>query len=960
MVCFAAPVGRRRIYRIPRHHTIGDPAIRTRALLVLSFLAVAVGLAVFLLPRPAENGIGDEAREAADSATPQRHRTVARDARSVLLVTLDTTRPDHLQPYGADDVATPVLQQLADRGVLFEQAWSVAPITLVAHTSILSGLYPFEHGVRNNGTQYVSEEITTLPEILGEAGYRTAAFVSAAVLERRYGLGQGFGSYDDDLSNRRNLSPRMVADRPAEATVDAATAWLDQLDDDERFFTWVHFYDPHAGYSPPAPYRDDYRERLYDGEIAYMDAQLGRLLQHPRLLGADSDKAPIVLVIGDHGESLGEHGERTHAILAYDSTLHVPWIAYIPGGPSGLRVSQPVGQVDLAPTVLSLLGMKEEDGLPKMSGRDLTPILEGDAPNINHAYYSETYLPFYTYGWAKLKVLHKGRWKFIDAPTPELYDRGRDPLELTDLHARHTDIAHDMRRDLEEWLADHDVDREAGLPLDEEALDKLRSLGYLSVGSGSRDAIPDDQRPNPMEMIEQHVGLENARALLGDRLYDQAAKRLESVLRSDPQNLAALLDLVRAEEGRGDIDKAVRLAERALELDPEYLQTIMTLARLEAQRDNLDHAVELLDFGAEKDPKNPDLGILKATFLQRLGRPDEVEATLRRVLENHPEHPRANAVYAHLVEAREGDFEAAEERLHKAVTWDPFIDQAWLFLGRVQERRGKPQEAETSYRRGLQNSPDDSELHGALGHLLARLGRPVDAVAQLREAIRLSSQPRTELHVSLGAVLAEMGRFEEAQREYDKVLAMHPKHPGARNNAAVALYQSGRLDEARALLLKIVEDHPRHADAHNNLAAIAVDLEKWDEAVEHSRRTLELAPGLVEAWNNLAIGLDETGRTDEALEAYAKALEPAPDYWQARYNLGVLLKKLGRVAEAAEAFELVLEAIPNHGETHLELGELYAGPLADPDRARTHWNAFLRHAAGHPRTDEIRRRLARL
>ncbi len=935
--------------------THGDCPIRSRNILVFLVVIGLLSVGAYLALRKTSGGEHQ-------SATPSRSGVV-REQRSVILITVDTTRPDRLEPYGAEHVSTPTLSRLASRGIVFERAWAVAPITLVAHTSILSGRYPFDHGVRNNGTQYVSPSVTTLAEKLQAEGYKTAAFVSAAVLDKRYGLDQGFDVYDDDLSSRRNLSPRMVADRPAEVTVEATTRWLDTLGTGEKFFTWVHFYDPHAGYSPPAPFRDVYRDRLYDGEIAYMDEQIGRLLAHPRLLGAEDDE-PLVMVIGDHGESLGEHGERTHAILAYDSTLHVPWITYLPGGPSGVRIGEPVGQVDLMPTVLGMLGMEQEkvgsEERSEMAGRDLTPIIEGRARQTAHPYYSETYLPFYTYGWAKLKVMHRGRWKLIDAPTPELYDRIRDPRELTDLHGTQTDVAHDLKRDLDEWLSQFDADQEASLSLDSEALAKLRSLGYLSVGSGRREE--GRERPNPMDMIDQHVGLERARMFLADKLYSQAQRQLEGVLRRDPQNLAALIDLVRAHEGQDQIGEALKLAERALELDPEYTQTYMMLARLEAQRNDFNRALELVDLAAERDPGNPDVRIQKAGFLQRSGRLEDSGEVLAQLLTDHPDHPRANAFYAHFVEARTGQVEEAEKRLLQVVDWDPYLDQAWLFLGRAQERLGRTDAAESSYRKGLTSRPDDADLHGALGHLLARSGRHGEAVSQLQEAIRLTPRERTELHVSLGSVLAEMGRAEEAQRQYDKVLETNPRHPGARNNAAIALYRSGRAEEAKAALEQVVVDFPRHADALNNLAAIAVDQEEWREAVDYSRKTLDLAPELVEAWNNLAIGLEGIGELVEARSAYEKTLALDPEYWPGYFNLGLLFKKTEQPAEAVAAFDQVLTRIPNHAETHLELGELYADPGGEADvaKAKAHWNAFLRHAPAHPRREEILRKLSRL
>ena len=883
--------------------------------------------------------------------------SLSKKGRSVILITLDTTRPDRLEPYGATQVATPNLQNLANRGVVFENAWAVAPITLVSHASILSGLYPFEHGVRNNGTQYVEGSVTTLAERLFEEGYRTSAFVSAAVLDRRYGLNQGFEVYDDDLSDRRNLSPRMVADRTADSTVKATKKWLDELSGEEPFFTWVHFYDPHANYSPPPPFRDDYRDRLYDGEIAYMDQQIGELLAHPKLLGAGSD-GPVVMVIADHGESLGEHGEKTHALLAYDSTLHVPFIIHVPEGPAGLRVKESVGHVDVMPTVLSLLDMSNDDFSAKMSGRDISGLMTGRSSEPNRSYYSETFLPYYTYGWEKLRVLRKGRWKIIDAPQSELYDLSRDPRELSDVYSIQSDKSHDLKRDLDEWLSKHNDDSEANLSLDGEELAKLRSLGYLSVGSGR--VVDRENRPNPMVMIDQHVGLERARMLLSDGFYKQAVIQLQNVLRRDPQNLAALIDLVRAHEGLGEIYEAIENAKHALELDPEYVQTYITLARLEAQRDDLNQALELVNMGINLDPKNPESRIVKASFLNRQGKNEEAAQVLKEALVDNPDHPRLNTVFAHIVEARSGDYKAAEIRLRSALKRDPFQVEAWRFLGLLLERKQRYDEAEESYKSGLKKRPDDAELHGSLGHLLAKQGRLVDAEVQLREAIRLSSTPRSELYVSLGGILAEQGMVEEARLEYDKVIAINPNHPGARNNAAIALYKSGRIEEAKEALKTVIYQFPRHADAHNNLAAIAVDEREWQTAVKYSLDTISLAPEIVEAWNNLAIAQEGLNEFEKAKKSYLKTLELDSEYWPAYFNLGLLLIKMNETSEAINQFDKVLTRVPSHPDTHLELGFIYAENSKNLKLAKTHFNAFLRHSGQHPRREEILKRLNQL
>jgi arylsulfatase A-like enzyme/Flp pilus assembly protein TadD len=870
---------------------------------------------------------------------------------SLLLITLDTTRWDHLQPYGAENVETPVLAALAREGVVFEQAFAVAPITLPAHTTIHTGLYPPQTGVRNNGIHYVPAEVTTLAERLRARGWRTAAFVSAAVLERRYGLDQGFEVYDDDLSTGRERRPRMVPDRPAEATVTAASRWLDTLPPDDPFFLWVHFYDPHAAYSPPPPYRDQYRGRLYDGEIAYMDAQIGRLLAHSRL---STHPQLVVMTLADHGESLGEHGEQTHAILAYDSTLHIPWIAKLPGAKGGTRVAETVSQIDLVPTLIELCDLEADTSLP---GRSLVPLL-GDAPRaLRRAVYGETYLPFYTYGWAKLRVLRRDRWKLIDAPEPELYDLRRDPRELSNQFEREPGAAHDMRRELDQFLTSMgSPEREVALELDTATAERLRSLGYLAVGSG--EVRHESKRPDPKKLIGLHVALERARIHLQDRLYDQAEKQLRSVLRKDPKNLAALIDLVAALEAQGSIDEAVQTVRTALTLDPSYARLHLLYAGLQLRRNRPEESLALIDAALNLDPRYLEARIRKAYVLEQLGREDEVEEVLEAALREGADDPPVNAAYAQLVELRRGDLEAAEQRLRKAVARDPFLVSAWQLLGITLARSGRTTEAVSAYREALRRVPDSEDAHAQLGILLARQGAGAEAESHLREAIRLGPQFRSEVHVALGAWLAEHGRLEEAEQEYAKVLEREPKNAAARNNRAVALYRIGRLSEAEKELQALIREQPDNADAHNNLAAIALQRKDWKRAEGEARAALAANPALVAAWSNLGIALDEQGSYADAERAFHRALEQDPTYWQARNNLATTFRKTGRSKEAAGLFEEVLEQVPTDPEVHLELGDLYFGPLGEPERARAHYNAVLRHAPEHPRAGDIRERLA--
>ncbi len=840
-----------------------------------------------LLGRSGETATGKRAETTAVIAGPT----------SLLLVTLDTTRADHLEPYGSE-TPTPALEALASHGVVFERAYATTPVTLPSHASIFTGLDPPRHGVHNNGIHYLESEATTLTELLRGRGYRTAAFVSAAVLERRYGLDQGFEVYDDDLTAGRPKTPRLVAERPAGVTVTAASGWLDALGPEEPFFLWVHLFDPHAVYEPPAAYAERYRDRPYDGEIAYMDAEIGRLLSHPRL----GDGQPIVvMVIADHGESLGEHDEASHAMLAYDATLHIPWIVRLPAaGLSGSGASAPrrldheVSQVDLLPTALDLLGLPDAaSGLRLDGSSQAAAILEGARASTGRALYAETFVPFYTYGWARLRSVRSDGWKLIDGAAPELFHLPEDPGELDDRFADEPRRAAELRRQLERWAAaDRATDRGATLAVDAETQAKLRSLGYLaSAGAPSRDgAGRDSDRPDPKAMIGLHQEIERA----GDALYrhdfELAAGKLRGVLKRDPDNLTALSDLARALAETGKLDAAMRTARRVLELDPGSAASHLALALLLAKTGQYAPALAAVDASLALDPRSLDARIEKVRALYQLERRDEAITLLERLLLESPAHARINVGYAELVELPAGELAAAETRLRTAVAREPHLGQGWLVLGRVVARE-RPAEAAAVYRQGLAYQPRDGLLHMRLGRLLEGLGDEA-AESHLREAAELLAEPPAELFSAL---------------------------------ATVEMRRGG-----------------------------------WPQAEDWARRAIGRDPDGAEGWNQLAVALEEQGRVEPALEAYGRALEARPAYWQARFNLGLLLRRQGRFRQAATAFEGVLEQRPGHAKSHYELGVLYGGPLADRERSREHLRACLEAEPDHPRAESVRRLLAQL
>ncbi|MEM7052884.1 MAG: sulfatase, partial [Acidobacteriota bacterium] len=417
---------------------------------------------------------------------------------SVLLVTFDTTRADHLGAYGHQAARTPVLDRLAAEGVLFEQALAPVPITLPSHSSLMTGKVPPAHGVRDNGLFVLGEEQVTLAERLRGAGYRTAAAIGAYPLLARFGIAQGFELFDDhlgtpyeDLYGQRVLpKERLFFDeRPAARVNAAALPWLEDHAD-EPFFLWLHYFDPHHPHEPPAPYDQLFAHDLYDGEIAYADESLGKVIEHLERLGV-ADRT-VVVMTSDHGEGRGEHEETTHSLLTYQSTLHVPLIVRWPEGPRGRRIGNRVSTIDVLPTVLDLLDLEVPEDI---QGQSLLPLLddEKEGHDRRRELYAETLSPRLSRGWGELRSLVVDGKKYIHGPRPELFDLDGDPRELDDLIDRQPELAAALRGRLERYLERHAArDLDSSVAVDEETVRRLQALGYLQ-SAGSRVGAVDER-----------------------------------------------------------------------------------------------------------------------------------------------------------------------------------------------------------------------------------------------------------------------------------------------------------------------------------------------------------------------------------------------------------------------------------------------------------------------------------
>jgi arylsulfatase A-like enzyme/Flp pilus assembly protein TadD len=662
----------------------------------------------------------------------------SRQRDNLLLVTLDTARADRLGCYGYALARTRHLDRLAGEGTRFEHAYAPAPITLPAHASILTGLHPPTHGVRNNGNFYLADRFQTLATVLRGQGYRTAAFVSSFILDRRYGLARGFDTYDDAMQGAQPQVVALEAERRGDWTALQLSRWLEgQSASPGPFFAWLHLYDPHEPYRPPRPFRDLFPDRPYDGELAFDDAVVASVLDTLGRLGRQENT--LVVVIGDHGESLGDHGEETHSMFVYESAIRVPFVLWRPGVvPAGRVVNEPVRAVDLAPTVLDLLGAPALDGA---EGRSLVPLIQGKGAGRTPAVYAETYLPQLYMNWAPLRAIRDERFKLIEAPRPELYDLSRDPGETRNLYLEQADTARALEKELGRWTSSGVGTMSVG-GLDREAIEKLAALGYVGAGAEPAAAGPGERRADPKDVIATFNRLRRANTAVRDRRFEEALPVLREVLRDDPRNAfarvvmgSALMGMDRYAEAiswfqkylelvptssyahhwiavchlkRGDQHNALREAAAALAIDPRFSDARILRGGILAARGQHDAAIVELKTAVETDPAKPMLRLDLAKVLAEGGRPAEARAEYEALLKIRSDDPAA-LVGLGVLEVKAGALDEAARRFRRALEISPRYSDARFDLARVLEQQGRAAEAEQEYRRladSDETSPD--------------------------------------------------------------------------------------------------------------------------------------------------------------------------------------------------------------------------------------------------------------
>ena len=681
--------------------------------------------------------------------------------RSIVLVTIDTLRADRLGAYGGKAV-TPFLDILAREGALFENVFAQSPLTLPSHASILTGTYPTYHGVRDNGRFQLSQDQETLAEILKSSGYQTGAFVGAFPVDSRFGLAQGFDFYDDSMG--RSRSRVSFPERPASEVVGSARKWIAGREG-SLYFAWVHLFDPHAPYRPPDPFPAG-----YEGEVAYVDATV------KELLAAVSDET-IVAVTADHGEGLGEHGESTHSLFVYDSTLRVPLLLRGPGIAAGTVVEEIARSIDLVPTILDLIGMKGR--CPRCQGRSLAPALEG-AELPQEPSYAETYFPRLNLGWSELRSLRLGGWKYIEAPEPELYEVATDPGETRNLASENPEKLRELAAELERL-----EDATAGTGSTEQVLDGetravLRSLGYLSSES---TGTSQGARPDPKSRLHLWERIRNG------------------------------MDLV----ARGEMDRAIVDLEVAVRGEPDLILARTYLALAYFERGRYSHAVEQCNGILARAPTDFDGTLLLGKSLLRLGRGAEARLALERAasIDDLSPEPWVELAQLHLLARSRSEAEAA---FKNAAERDDGAPSVLLLQGKLATMAGSIPYAEKLFRAALDAAPSELEPRVQLGNLLLTQRRLEEAEELFRESLEMRPQ-EAELYLGLGHVQALSGRMEQAIGLFEKALALSPDSTLVLNSLGFAYVESGQSSKGAELLRRSLELKPDQPELVSFLGA---------------------------------------------------------------------------------------------------------------------------------------------
>ncbi|MGA1871112.1 MAG: sulfatase-like hydrolase/transferase [bacterium] len=772
---------------------------------------------------------------------------------NVLLISIDTLRADHLSCYGYTKIQTPHIDSLAHDGIRFASHYTPVPITLPSHATLLTGLYPSEHGVRSNGCFRLKGEEVTLPELLQQEGYKTGAFIGAYVMHSRFGLSQGFDSYDENFggdasdSLMERMQKSLYVERRAGDIVNAAQSWLQQRGD-QPFFLFIHCFDPHAPYDAPAPYTTPYETAssqgrivsAYDGEIIYTDACLGRLFHAMRQMGIYDNT--IICVTSDHGEGLGEHGEDTHAFFVYDSTLHVPLIIRFPEKIKKGQVEKRITHnADIAPSILYLLGINIPDG---MHGEAL---LDKKADRAN-VYYFETHFGFYNHGWSALEGIRKDGWKYIYAPKPELYNMENDPKELVNVYDTFSERASLMNSELACYKKRYGMqvkEDESRIPLDDEMREKLKSLGY--IWTPVHEKKPLDLHPDPKDKLGELKVFLNGLSAYQSHNYSQAIVYFTNAVTHNPFDTESRKYLAFTYSALNEGDRAIEELEKILESDPDRI----------------------------------DVHLMLGAIYRRLSKNDAAEKKFKEILALDTEE-----LYA---------YEALGSIFYNKGEYDKALD--YFMKGAVIA----PMNKKPGF---LNNSGIAYYAQGLYAHALTMLNKALEIDPCFIPAYNNLAKNYLALHMR-----------EQARATFEKAISLDPNYHDARINLAGIYIQEKKCKEAHAHLERAFRSDPAITMAP--MIDFEVEYVKTGQlecAIELYHTLLSHTPILSRLLEKIFVSKSDPEIVCDFLKAsmpFSHEKEDKRSLSRQWYNLGCALWRKRDYERAGESYEWATKLDPN-------------------------------------------------
>ncbi|MCP4901394.1 MAG: sulfatase-like hydrolase/transferase [bacterium] len=819
---------------------------------------------------------------------------------NVVLISIDTLRADHVGCYGAAGDPTPNIDRIAREGVRFNRAYANVPVTTPSHATILTGTFPLFHGVRSNGTHTLPPSSVTLAEMFHDAGYATAGIIGAYPLNRSFGVDQGFDHFDDSIEEDEESLTSFSAERSAGEVINRAIDWLDRRNREQPFFLFVHVYDPHHPYRPPEPFSNQWLEDPYRGEIAYTDAQLGRLFS---ALENDKNADPtLIAILSDHGEGLGEHNEQTHTVFVYDSTLHVPLILRGPGIPPGHVVETPVQLVDVTPTLASRANLS----IPQeIQGNDLSLLLNDDTLPKEIIFYAETMLPQIQYDWAPLESVRDGSWKYIQAPISELYDLDSDPREIKNLWGQEPDVQVRMQELLRRAHAQlsGSASDAAIVSVDADTAKKLAALGYIGAFDADVDqAIDPMSLPDPKERIGIFNQIEHTFTLISQGRQIEAREIFREMFANYPEE-----------------KWLIPIVVRSLMTSQQFAEVVSFLS-LEAIKD--------LPF----ESRIHTHGLRACAYEELTMWPEALREW--QIVDRNQNNFEDIVVQNGLGKAhvKLGNWKQAVEHLEQAKAIDDSDIETRLLLSQALLGHGNELEALANLHawRDLVANDDPGKVDNnneplfRAARFYLELGREKDAARLLKDLVESSPANVSE---EARYLLSSLAGSAESLDSMQLIRSGHAR--GNRGDWA------GAAKDLKAAIEGGADSYLVHYD----LALCLINLGKWKHAhnalVDSIKRKNDFPPALTD-FGFVQESIGEVGHMRVAEAHYRRAISLQPDFYPAQTRLGSLLLRQGGIADAIIVLEQATRSQPQNpiAYSHLALAYEKAGRTEDANKAQ--------------------------